>query len=564
MEIRLHVPQILQNPELPNGCEITSCCEVLNYLGYPADKCDLADHYLPRSEFWYGTDPDLYYMGDPHRDDHDPRTGYYCFAGPVVKAANRYMKEYAGEHSARTEGCRYTARDITGAAEEDLIDQLKAGRPFIFWASLHFDDIRFDSCGSYTLEDGREHRVFHQLHCMVCDGVDDAYFYLSDPLDYNEKVSRGQFMKIFRQLGSRAVVFVPEGEGTEDTIRSFGFTPGFLPCGPKNSICDVPGVRVGHWTLHDEKHHTGVTVILPRDDIYENKCVAAAYVQNGYGKSTGFAQIEELGQLESPIALTNTLNVGLVSDALVQYTLEERQRKGKTLRSFNPVVGECNDAALNTICERCAGYEQVMEAIRSAKEDFRQGCAGAGAGMTCHGLKGGIGSASRRVIFGDQCWTVGVLALCNHGELKELSILGKKVGPEIEERLRRIDRHGSVHSEDRGSCMMILATDLPLSDRQLKRVIRRTGVGMARCGSFWGHGSGDFAIGFTTSAVIHEDEPGIVLTAEVLNENRLDPVFAAAAEASEEAVLNALAAARTTAGPDGTVRHALREFADLL
>ena len=193
--IYLPVPQILQNPELPNGCEITSLCEILNYLGFPADKCDLADHYLPRSEKWYGTDPDLLYMGNPHLDDASPETGYYCFAGPIVTAADRYLSERSSS---------FRAHDLTGASQEDLEHQLKAGRPFIFWASLHFDDIQYDECGSYPLPGGRSHRVFRQLHCMVCRGETEKEFLIADPLDFNTTVPKEQFMKIYRQLGSRA------------------------------------------------------------------------------------------------------------------------------------------------------------------------------------------------------------------------------------------------------------------------------------------------------------------------------------------------------------------------
>ena len=199
LNIHLPVPQILQKPELPNGCEITSCCELLNYLGFPADKCDLADNYLPRSENWYGTDPDEFYMGNPHLDGDTPDSGYYCFAGPIVTAANNYLAD-------RKASERFRAVDLTGAGEEQLIEQLKKGNPFIFWASLHFEDIQFDPCGEYALPGGKTHRVFHQLHCMVCCGVDDENFYIADPLDYNTSVPRAQFMKIYRQLGSRAVV----------------------------------------------------------------------------------------------------------------------------------------------------------------------------------------------------------------------------------------------------------------------------------------------------------------------------------------------------------------------
>ena len=187
------VPQILQNPSL---------CMLLRYWGYDADKCVLADRYLPRTETWWGTDPDLAYMGNPHLEDDSPACGYYCFAGPIVAAATAYLADQEGS-------MRIRPADLTGAGEEELIACLQQGCPFLFWASLHFDDICFDPCGAYPLPGGREHRVFHQLHCMVCCGVDEEFFYLSDPLNFNTRVPRPQFMKIYRQLGSRAVTLVP-------------------------------------------------------------------------------------------------------------------------------------------------------------------------------------------------------------------------------------------------------------------------------------------------------------------------------------------------------------------
>ena len=195
--ILLPVPQILQNPELPNGCEITSCCEVLHYLGFAPDKCELADHYLPRSAQWYGADPDEVYMGNPHLDDGSPETGYYCFAGPIVQAANAYL-------AVQGSSCR--AYDLTGAEEAELASQLQAGNPVIFWATLHFGDIQHDPCGEYDLPGGRRHKVLHTLHCMVLCGMDDQNFVVADPLDFNRVVPRVQFMKIYRQLGQRAVV----------------------------------------------------------------------------------------------------------------------------------------------------------------------------------------------------------------------------------------------------------------------------------------------------------------------------------------------------------------------
>ena len=341
-------------------------------------------------------------------------------------------------------------------------------------------------------------------------------------------------------------------------IREYGLIPGRMPPGPRNTLADVPGVAVGHCTVRTPGHNTGVTVILPRADIYFKKCTAAAHVINGYGKTAGLVQVEELGQLETPIALTNTLNVGLVSDALVQYTADACAAHGTELRSVNPVVGECNDSTLNRIAERVVGRAEVYRAIAAAGPDFAQGCVGAGTGMICHGLKGGIGSASRRLTADGRAFTVGVLALCNHGCLEELNILGRRPGAAIAAR-----QQAAAKTDDVGSCILVLGTDLPLSSRQLGRVVRRCGVGLARVGSYLGHGSGDIAIGFTTAHALCADAAEVE-TMPHLREDRLEPAFLAAAEAAEEAVLNALAAAEPTTGYDGTVCHALCEYRDLL
>ena len=337
-------------------------------------------------------------------------------------------------------------------------------------------------------------------------------------------------------------------------IREWGFTPGNLPTGPRNAITDVPGVIVGHFAVNDEAHHTGVTMILPREDIFYHRCTAACHVINGFGKTAGLVQMEELGQLETPIALTNTLNVGLIYDALVEYTANICRQHGDILKSVNPVVGECNDGILNKIQDRVLGYPEMMAAVESASKEVREGCVGAGTGMICHGLKGGIGTASRQVILADRCYTVGMLCLCNHGMLEELNILGRKPGKEIRERLEK-----QLKMEDQGSCILVLATDIPLSSRQLKRVVKRSGAGLARCGSFWGHGSGDIAIGFTTAHDLKRDEEATILQQTFLNESLLDSVFAAAAECAEECVLNALSGAEALGEC-----HSLSEFRDLI
>ena len=179
-------------------------------------------------------------------------------------------------------------------------------------------------------------------------------------------------------------------------IRDAGVIVGELPCGQRNKITDVPGVTVGHCTIDSENHHTGVTVVMPcRQNIFANKLLAAGYVWNGFVKTAGLVQIQELGTLETPIALTNTLNVGLMQDALVEYMVRRCREDGVTMKSINPVVGECNDSRLNDICERAVKEEHLMQAIQSAGEDFPLGAVGAGRGTICHGLKGGIGSASR-------------------------------------------------------------------------------------------------------------------------------------------------------------------------
>lgn len=201
-KVMLDVPQILQCPELPNGCEITSLCEVLNYLGFEADKCDLADNYLPRSEKWFGADPDVEYMGNPHLDDDSEESGYYCFPGAVYTAAERYLDTQNALD-------RYVPRDITGASEEELVQYLNAGIPVVFWASLHFENIAPDPFRSYDMLGGRRHHMYHHLHCMVLKGYDENAFYIADPLDYNPEVNRDIFMKIFEQMENRALVIIP-------------------------------------------------------------------------------------------------------------------------------------------------------------------------------------------------------------------------------------------------------------------------------------------------------------------------------------------------------------------
>ena len=327
---------------------------------------------------------------------------------------------------------------------------------------------------------------------------------------------------------------------------------GRMEHGKRNSITDVSGVTVGHCTVDNERHKTGVTVVMPcEDDIFKRKMVAACHVLNGFGKTAGLMQIQELGTLESPIALTNTLNVGLVHDSLVEHLCQTAEKNGYAIRSVNPVVAECNDASLNDIRHRAIGQAEVFSAIHSASADFEQGDVGAGKGMTCHDLKGGIGSSSRIIEIGEKKFTLGVLALTNHGSLKDLTVFGENIGMEIEQKIKE-------DTPDEGSCILILATDLPVTSRQLGRILRRCSVGLARLGSFIGHGSGEVFIGFSTANRIPYEAD--CMDIKCIHESQIDKVFRAAAEATEEAILQSMLHAKAVTGYSGKVRRSLTEF----
>ena len=326
-------------------------------------------------------------------------------------------------------------------------------------------------------------------------------------------------------------------------LRDWGIVIGEMPTGSLNRISDVPGVTVGHATVADTGHNTGVTVILPAPgNLYADRLVASAHVINGYGKTVGSIQLDELGTLETPIALTGTLNVGKVSDALIAYTMAVCARDGVPCRSVNPVVGETNDAVLNRLCDRPIGTAELEAAIAAARTDFDEGDVGAGKGTMCMGLKGGIGSASRLMTVDGQRFTLGVLVQTNFGRLDDLLIAGYPAGAAI----RRIVSAPPA-PEDKGSCMIVIGTDLPVSNRQLSRILKRAVVGLARTGSFVGHGSGDVVLGFSTANRLHRDD-GSLRRVTVLREETLDTAFRAAAESVEEAILNSLCTAdRVTA-----------------
>nr|WP_198980250.1 P1 family peptidase [Herbaspirillum sp. ASV7] len=329
---------------------------------------------------------------------------------------------------------------------------------------------------------------------------------------------------------------------------------GRLAAGPRNSITDVAGVRVGHCTLDAGPVQTGVTVVMPHGgNLFTHRLPAAVAVINGFGKSAGLVQLEELGELESPIALSNTFAVGTLLTAQVRHTLRENPECGRSLSTVNALVLECNDAYLNDQQALAIEEGHYLQALQALSPEVAQGAVGAGRGMSSFGLKGGIGTASRCVSIGaaGNAFTVGALVLSNFGRLPDLVIDGDPVGR------RLADSEAPDHSPEKGSIIMILATDAPLDARQLKRLATRAGAGLARTGSVYGHGSGDIALAFSTAQQIEASAECVQLT--LLADHLLDPLFHAAADTVEQAILHALFAAETVQGRDGHVRVSLRE-----
>jgi D-aminopeptidase len=342
-------------------------------------------------------------------------------------------------------------------------------------------------------------------------------------------------------------------------LRDRGLVTGELTAGPRNAITDVPGVVVGHATLKGGQVNTGVTAILPHGgNVFQDKVAASSVVFNGFGKTIGTVQIDELGTLETPILLTNTLSVGTVSEALVRYKLRRNPEIGLSTGTVNPVVGECNDGFLSDIRGLHVTAAHVEQALATASPDFAQGAIGAGTGMSAYGLKGGIGSASRRLEMKGETYHLGILVLANFGRLDDLILCGHPLG----RRIAAAKRAETV--PDKGSVIIVLATDLPLTERQLQRVARRTAIGLARTGSYIGHGSGDLCLAFTTANRVRHDERKAVIAWSALAEPRIDLAFRAAAEATEEAVLDAMLAADPLTGRDGNRRDSLRDFLHLL
>lgn len=332
---------------------------------------------------------------------------------------------------------------------------------------------------------------------------------------------------------------------------------GRIKTGRKNNICDVEGVKVGHFSINTTNSHTGVTAILPHSgNLFKEKVIGASFVYNGFGKSIGLVQIDELGTIETPILLTNTLNVGKVADGLVEYTLDHNPEIGVSTGTLNPIVLECNDGSLNDIRSRVLDKSAVFTSINNATTDFIQGSIGAGSGMTCHGYKGGIGSASRIISIEGQPYTIGVLVNSNFlgGSPKHLIInnhfLGDKLTSKKEE-------------NDKGSIIIVVATDLPVSERQLKRILKRAVLGIGKTGGFAGNGSGDIVVGFSTANIIKHYEENAFINIKTITDEKIDKVFKATVDATEEAIINSLLYSKTTKGIRGNEARSIMEEVDL-
>jgi D-aminopeptidase len=340
-------------------------------------------------------------------------------------------------------------------------------------------------------------------------------------------------------------------EPARPRARELGLEPGVLSPGPLNAITDVAGVRVGHRTLIEGASvRTGVTAIVPHDgNAFQSKVPAAVWPANAFGKASGFLQVAELGTLETPIVLTNTLCVGRAVQAVVEWTLA--QPGNDSVGSVNAVVGETNDGWLNDIRSCAVGSADVVLAIEEAEGGaVPEGSVGAGTGTSAFGFKGGIGTASRELPEAEGGYTVGALVQSNFGGV--LMIDGLPVG----ERLGRVPyREGD--GQNGGSCMVVLATDAPLSPRNLERMAKRAALGLARTGSFLHHGSGDFVIAFSTANRVPHEPTRATREETVLADDAVSPLFLATVEAVEEAVLNSLLRATTVTGHGGHTREAL-------
>lgn len=326
---------------------------------------------------------------------------------------------------------------------------------------------------------------------------------------------------------------------------------GRLKKGKLNLITDVKGIKIGHKTLANGNIQTGVTAIIPTENnIFKEKFLCASHIINGFGKSVGLVQVDELGTLETPIILTNTLSVGTALTALVKYMLKNNPEIGESTSTVNPLVLECNDMRLNDIRALNVKEEDVFDAIKDADSIFEEGAVGAGRGMKCYELKGGIGSSSRVFEIDGKEYTLGSLVMTNHGKYNELVIDGEYFSDKYP--------HKVLNEKDKGSVITILATDAPLSSRQLKRLAKRAVAGLCRNGSYISNGSGEIVIAFSTANIIKHDSNKI-LNLKSISDDTIDLLFTAVGDSVCESVLSSLYHAETVVGKNGFTVYSIKD-----
>ena len=345
-------------------------------------------------------------------------------------------------------------------------------------------------------------------------------------------------------------------------LRDLGFTIGHFPVGPHNAITDVGGVRVGHTTLIIGEGaldvgkgpvRTGVTAVIPRGDMFDNRVLAGGFVLNGAGEVSGLTQVQEWGLLETPILLTNTMSVGKVSDAAVKWMTRKWPKIGTEEDVVIPLVGECDDSWLNDAVGRHLRSEHVYRAIEQATGGrVAEGSVGAGTGLITCDFKAGIGTSSRRVGIEGNEYVVGILVQSNFGVMRSLRVDGAPVG-ELLERLFQDPRR----VRNAGSIITVVATDAPLLSSQLVRLCKRAALGIGRIGSFAAHGSGEIVVGFSTANAVPRETSKMTATIEVLLDEACDPLYEAVVECTEEAIINSLCMAEEMRGQSGHVAPAL-------
>ncbi|MBQ3959013.1 MAG: P1 family peptidase [Muribaculaceae bacterium] len=354
----------------------------------------------------------------------------------------------------------------------------------------------------------------------------------------------------YRLVLTMSLMLVALGSWSQShkTLREWGFPTGIFQPGPNNAITDVPGVTVGHVTcIEGDSIRTGVTAIVPHQgNLFRNKVPAAIYVGNGFGKLAGYTQVRELGNIETPVILTNTLSVAAGIEGAVRYTLMQPDNEREN--SVNAVVGETNDGRLNAIRAMHITPQMVIDAIKGAKGGpVEQGCVGAGTGTICFGFKGGIGTSSRVLPKSLGGYTIGVLVQTNYGGILEID--GVQVGQKLQKHdfINHVRRNENVD----GSCMMVVITDAPLDSRNLERVAKRAMMGMAKTGGIASNGSGDYVIALSVAPENLINDKAKKITSTVLANSEMSSIFAATIETTAEALWNSLFMATSMTGRDG-------------